>query len=178
MIFLFSDCFILNSSKCYSGILQFHDFQNFFIVNWVLRFFSWFFKSSSKCRNFTICNLKRDSKHVLSAWPWDSLKDFQRLSRDFLRLSKLFMNSMKFYEQDKYFMEKMKYLSNVLRKSPTIFKLVGPCEILSRSKIRCMIFVQFFPSKKKNIFSTFFRQKNSVVSPKKSKFNFWTEKYI
>ena len=83
MIFLFSDCFILNSSKCYSGILQFHDFQNFFIVNWVLRFFSWFFKSSSKCRNFTICNLKRDSKHVLSAWPWDSLKDFQRLSETF-----------------------------------------------------------------------------------------------
>ena len=58
------------------------------------------------------------------------------------------MEKMKYYVKDEYLMLSMKYLmlsmkyfmlsvkywSNVARKSPRIFKLVGPCEILSHGQ--------------------------------------------
>ena len=52
-----------------------------------------------------------------------------------------FILSVKYYGKDeylmlsmKYFMLSVKYWSNVARKSPRIFQLVGPCEILSHGQ--------------------------------------------
>ena len=53
---------------------------------------------------------KRDSKHVSSAWPWDSLKDFQRLSETFKRLSENFRDFQKLSETFKDFFETFKTL--------------------------------------------------------------------